>query len=114
MVRMLGYSTRDELLQIDISTELYSSPEQREQHSEVMKENGHLRNFEATLRRKNCSPIHFLINAFALYDNAGGLLQIRGLMLYVTGLRTYQSGLPRDRDFSCKIVNNTLSMILVA
>jgi two-component system NtrC family sensor kinase len=113
MVRMLGYSTRDELLQIDISTELYFS-EQREQHSEVMKENGHLRNFEATLRRKNGSPIHVLINAFGLYDNAGRLLQIRGLMLDVTGLRTYQSELHRERDFSGKILNNTQSMILVA
>jgi PAS domain S-box-containing protein len=114
MVRMLGYSTRDELLQIDISTELYFSSELREQHSEVMKENGHLRNFEATLRRKNGSPIHVLINAFGLYDNAGRLLQIRGLMLDVTGLRTYQSELHRERDFSGKILNNTQSMILVA
>jgi two-component system NtrC family sensor kinase len=114
MVRMLGYSTRDELLQIDISTELYFSPEQREQHEKVMKENGHLRNFEATLRRKNGSPIHVLINAFGLYDNAGHLLQIRGLMLDVTGLRTYQSELHRERDFSGKILNNTQSMILVA
>ena len=30
MVRMLGYSSREELLQIDIPTELYFSPEQRE------------------------------------------------------------------------------------
>jgi PAS domain S-box-containing protein len=114
MVRMLGYSTRDELLQIDISTELYFSSEQRQQHSEVMKESGHLRNFEATLRRKDGSPIHVLINAFGLYDNAGHLLQIRGLMLDVTGLRTYQSELHRERDFSGKILNNTQSMILVA
>jgi PAS domain S-box-containing protein len=114
MVRMLGYSTRDELLQIDISTQLYFSAEQREQQSEVMQENGHLRNFEATLRRKNGSPIHVLINAFGLYDNAGHLLQIRGLMLDVTGLRTYQSELHRERDFSGKILNNTQSMILVA
>src|SRR5437868_14903607 len=35
MVRMLGYSTRDELLQIDIPSELYFSSELREQHSAV-------------------------------------------------------------------------------
>ena len=29
MVRMLGYSSREELLQIDIPTQLYFSPEQR-------------------------------------------------------------------------------------
>ncbi len=114
MVRMLGYSSREELLQIDIPTELYFSPEQRAHHSEVMKENGHLRNFEATLKRKDGSSIHVLINAFGLHDNLGRLLQIRGLMLDVTGLRTYQSELHRERDFSGKILSNTQSLILVA
>ncbi len=79
-----------------------------------MKENGTLRNFEATLRRKDGSPIHVLINAFGLHDNLGRLLQIRGLMLDVTGLRTYQSELHRERDFSSKILSNTQSLILVA
>jgi two-component system NtrC family sensor kinase len=101
-------------LQIDIPVDLYFSPEERERHSEVMKENGHLRNFEAKLRRKDGSPIHVLINAFGLHDNMGRLLQIRGLMLDVTGLRTYQSELHRERDFSGKILSNTQSLILVA
>ncbi len=114
MVQMLGYSSREELLQIDITTQLYFSPGQRDRHSEAMKENGHLRNYEATLRRKNGTAIHVLINAFGLYDNLGHLLQIRGLMLDVTGLRTYQSELHRERDFSSKILSNTQSMILVA
>ncbi|HYM77782.1 MAG TPA: PAS domain S-box protein [Candidatus Dormibacteraeota bacterium] len=114
MVRMLGYSSREELLQIDIPTQLYLSPEQRQHHSRIMEEQGHLRNFEATLRRKDGSPIHVLINAFGLHDNLGRLLQIRGLMLDVTGLRTYQSELHRERDFSGKILSNTQSLILVA
>jgi PAS domain S-box-containing protein len=114
MVRMLGYTSREDLLQIDIPTQLYITPEQREHYSEVMKENGNLRNFEATLQRKDGSPIHVLINAFGMYDNGGRLLQIRGLMLDVTGLRTYQSELHRERDFSAKILSNTQSLILVS
>jgi PAS domain S-box-containing protein len=113
MVRMLGYGSREELLQVDIPTQLYFSPEQRQQHAEAMKEQGSMRNFQATLRRKDGSPIHVLINAFGLYDGLGRLLQIRGLMLDVTGLRTYQSELQRERDFSAKILNNTQSLILV-
>jgi two-component system NtrC family sensor kinase len=114
MVRMLGYASREELLQVDIPSQLYFSPEQRQHHARVMEENGHLRNFEATLRRKDGCPVHVLINAFGLYDNSGRLLQIRGLMLDVTGLRTYQSELHRERDFSGKILSNTQSLILVA
>ncbi len=114
LVQMFGYSNREELLQIDIPAQIYFSPDQRLEHADAMKETGHLRNYEATLRRKNGSPIHVLINAFGLYDAAGELVQIRGLMLDVTGLRTYQSELHRERDFTGKILNNTQSLILVA
>jgi two-component system NtrC family sensor kinase len=114
MVEMLGYTSRDELLEIDIPSQLYLTPEQRQHHLKLMEEQGHLRDFEATLRRKDGSPIHVLINAFGLYDNQGRLVQIRGLMLDVTGLRTYQSELQRERDFSGKVLNNTQSLILVA
>ncbi|MGA7399885.1 MAG: PAS domain S-box protein [Candidatus Sulfotelmatobacter sp.] len=114
LVAMLGYSSREELLQVDIPTQVYFSPEQRLLHSQAMEEHGHMRNFEATLRRKNGSPIYVLINAFGMYDSAGKLLQIRGLMLDVTGLHTYQSELQRERDFSGKILSNTQSFILVS
>ncbi len=114
LVTMLGYSSREELLQVDIPTQVYFSPEQRQLHAEAMEKDGHMRNFEATLRRKNGSPIYVLINAFGMFDNLGRLLQIRGLMLDVTGLHTYQSELQRERDFSGKILSNTQSLILVA
>jgi len=114
LVAMLGYSSREELLQVDIPTQVYFSPEQRLLHSQAMEEHGHMRNFEATLRRKNGSPIYVLINAFGMYDSMGKLLQIRGLMLDVTGLHTFQSELQRERDFSGKILSNTQSFILVS
>jgi two-component system NtrC family sensor kinase len=114
LVAMLGYSSREELLQVDIPTQLYFSPEQRQVHFNALEKDGNLRNFEATLRRKNGSPIYVLINAFGMYDNTGRLLQLRGLMLDVTGLHTYQSELQRERDFSGKILSNTQSLILVA
>src|SRR5712692_8782054 len=114
LVRMLGYSSREDLLQADIRTQLYPSPELRSHFREAIEREGVLRNFEATLRRKNGTPIYVLINAFGMYDSAGHLLQIRGLMLDVTGLHTYQSELQRERDFSGKILSNTQSLILVS
>ncbi|MCU1301195.1 MAG: signal transduction histidine kinase, nitrogen specific, NtrB [Candidatus Sulfotelmatobacter sp.] len=114
LVAMLGYSSREELLQVDITAQVYFSPEQRERHTEILARDGQLKNFEATLRRKNGTPIYVLINAFGMYDSLGHMIQIRGLMLDVTGLHTYQSELQRERDFSGKILSNTQSLILVA
>jgi PAS domain S-box-containing protein len=113
LVRMLGYNDRDELLKIDISTQLYYAPDRLQYLNDVMQRQGILRNHEEVLRRKDASAIHVLINAFAVPDAHGQVLQYRGLMLDITGLKTFQSELQRARDFSEKILNNTQSLILV-
>ncbi|MBV9574446.1 MAG: PAS domain S-box protein, partial [Acidobacteriales bacterium] len=114
LVRMLGYSSREELLHVDVRSEMYSSPERHLELSAHMLQHGALRNHEEVLRRKDGNPVHVLINAFAVCDTHGRVMQYRGLMLDITGLKSSQSQLLLERDFSEKIVNNTQSLILVA
>jgi two-component system NtrC family sensor kinase len=113
LVRMLGYADREELLNVDITTQLYTSPERLRHLNQVMQQQGVLRNHEEVLRRKDGGAVHVLINAFAVPDAHGQVLQYRGLMLDITGLKTYQAELQHARDFSEKILNNTQSLILV-
>jgi PAS domain S-box-containing protein len=113
MVRMLGYSGREELLQSE-PDRLYFSPEIRQNLAQLLQRHGALRNHEETLRRKDGSPMHVLINAFAVPDAHGRILQYRGLMLDISGLKSFQAELQRERDFSSKILNHTQSLILVA
>ncbi len=113
IVRMLGYDSREELLQVDIGSEIYFSPEHRRQFSAAIEKTGSLRNYEGMLRRKDGSVIHTLQNAFAVRDSAGRIVQYRGLMLDITELKNFQAELQRERDFNSKVLNNTNSMILV-
>ncbi len=113
LVRILGYSTRDEVLQLDIPTQVYFSPQRREDLAEVLKRGGEMRNHEEVLRRKDGSPVHVFMNCFAMRDSAGTVLQHRGLMLDVTGLHQSQTELQKERDFSGKILSHTQSLILV-
>jgi PAS domain S-box-containing protein len=113
MVRMLGYSSREELLRADVSPHLYPAPEAREKLLAALSERGVLRNYEETLRRKDGTLLHTLQNITAVRDPRGRIAQIRGLMLDVTEQRTFQSQLQRERDFNQKILNTTQSMILV-
>ena len=113
LVRILGYSTRDEVLQLDIPTQVYFSPQRREELAEVLKREGGMRNHEEVLRRKDGSPVHVFMNCFAVRDTAGNILQNRGLMLDISGLRQSQIELHKERDFSSKILNHTQSLILV-
>jgi PAS domain S-box-containing protein len=114
LVRMLGYSSREELLQADIRTQVYYSPQHRQKLTDEIQQHGVVRNREEILRRKDGSPAYVLINAFAVRDAQARIVQYRGLMLDISGLKTFQAELQRERDFSGKILNNTQSLILVA
>jgi two-component system NtrC family sensor kinase len=113
LVRMLGYSSREELLQIDIPSQLYLSSESRAHYREAVEKTGMLRNYEQILRRKDGSIIHTLQNGFAVRDAQGRVTQYRGVMLDITEQKEFQAQLQRERDFNSKILNNTQSMILV-
>jgi len=114
LVRMLGYGSREELLQADVRTQVYFSAERHQELARHMQEHGVVRNHEEALRRRDGSIVYVLINAFAVRDSQGRIAQYRGLMLDISGLKTFQSELQRERDFSGKILNNTQSLILVA
>lgn len=114
LVRILGYDSRDELLHAEIPTHIYSSAERRQQLFDRVETQGTVRNHHETLRRKDGSLIHVLLNIFAVRDVEGRTVQLRGLMLDITELKNFQSELQRERDFSSKILNNTQSLILVA
>ena len=113
LVRILGYSSREEVIQLDIPTQVYFSPRRREELAELLERQGGLHNQEEILRRKDGSPVHVFMNCFAMRDLAGNILQYRGLMLDITGLRQSQTELQKERDFSGKILNHTQSLILV-
>ena len=113
LVRILGYNSRDEVLKLDIATEVYFSPQRREELAELTKREGGVCSVEEVLRRKDGSPVHVFLNCFALLDAAGNIIQNRGLMLDITSLRQSQTELQKERDFSGKILNHTQSLILV-
>ncbi len=113
LVRMLGYRSREEVIQLDIPTEVYFSPRRREELAELFARQGGLHNQEEVLRRKDGSPVHVYINCFGVRDAAGNILQYRGVMLDITGLRQSQTELQKERDFSSKILSHTQSLILV-
>ncbi len=114
LVRMLGYTTREEVLKLDIETHVYVSSEQRDGIVRRLQEQGSVRNFEVTLRRRDGTLIHALENAFVVRDQQGNVLQYRGVVLDITEVRNFQAQLQRERDFTGKILNNTQTMIMVA
>jgi len=113
LVRMLGYNDRDELLKIDISTQLYYSPDRLQYLNEVMQKHAILRNHEEVLRRKDGSAMHVLINAFARSGRArtsAAISRTDARHHRVEELPVRTAARPR---FLREDLNNTQSLILV-
>ncbi len=113
LVRILGYDSREEVLQLDIPNQLYFSLQRRQELAEQLKQTGEMHNHEEVLRRKDGSAVHVYMNCYAMRDTGGSVIQHRGLMLDITGLRQSQTELQKERDFSGKVLSHTQSLILV-
>ncbi len=99
LVRMLGYGTREELLQADVRNQVYFSPQHLTELTELIERQGLLRNHEQTLRRKDGTPVHVLTNAFAVRDAQDRMLQYRGLMLDISGRKNVSIGTAKRARF---------------
>jgi two-component system NtrC family sensor kinase len=113
LVRILGYDSREEVLQLDIPSQLYFASNRRQELVDLLKQTGEMHNHEEILRRKDGSPVHVFMNCYAVRDAGGNVLQQRGLMLDITSWRQSQTELQKERDFSGKILSHTQSLILV-
>ncbi len=112
LVRMLGYDSREDLLNLDIATQFYATPGMRQK---VMQwtESGEMSNKEVLLRKRSGALVNAIENSIAVRDASGRVIQYRGLFLDITETKRFQLQLQRERDFNTQILNNTQSFILV-
>ncbi|PYY18806.1 MAG: hypothetical protein DMG60_06885 [Acidobacteria bacterium] len=112
LVRMLGYNSREELLSVT-AHDLYVEPAHREMTARALNQFGRLRNHELALLRRDGSIIYVLENSFVVRDDAGQVMEYRGVLLDITEMKNVQSQLLREHDFNTQILNHTQSLIAV-
>ncbi len=66
LLDMLGYDSKEEFLNIDISNDLYMRPEDRKKFRNMIERDGRVVDYEVEFKRKDGSPIPILLtgNAF--------------------------------------------------
>ena len=95
-IRLLGYDSKEELLQVDIE-ELYLDPELRTRALEILGRDGFLRDFELRLRRKDGSQVVVLETTTTVKDETGKLFALRGMLRDVTEQRGLEEQLLRSQ-----------------
>ena len=83
-VRLLGYASEDELLELSIGEDLYVHAEDRANWLRNMAATGEIRNAELVLRRKDGRKIVVLENSRAVRDEQGHILYYEGTLTDIT------------------------------
>jgi diguanylate cyclase (GGDEF)-like protein/PAS domain S-box-containing protein len=84
LVRLLGYASEDELLELSIGEDLYVHPEDRANWLHNMASAGETRNAELVLRRKDGHKIVVLENSRVVRDEQGRTLYYEGTLTDIT------------------------------
>src|SRR5260370_8430753 len=81
---MLGYSSRDELMALDMGSVLHSVAEEREAFRKEIEAHNYVRNFEITVRRKDGTLLAVAQSCFATRDPNGHIQRYQGFVLEIT------------------------------
>ena len=84
LMRMTGYDSREELMQVDIAQMLYVNPSERERLKKLLHEHGSVNDFEYEIRRKDGELRTVSESSTAVRDVAGTVTAYQGFLLDVT------------------------------
>jgi PAS domain S-box-containing protein len=104
-VQMLGYSSREEILELDAVRDLYAYPEDRKKFQQEMAEQGFVRNFEYQLRRNDGKHVSVIESSFATRDSQGAIERYQGVVMDVTEMKRAEDEI-RRRNRELYVLNS--------
>ena len=94
-VHMLGYSKREELLVLNLDSEICVDPKQREAFRREIEGHNYVRNFDVTLRRKDGTLLLAVESSFATRNGSGDIERYQGFVLDMTEKRRAEDEMRR-------------------
>lgn len=83
-VELFGYSSREELLKVDVYQDLYFNRQDRKLLEQKLAQQGFVKDFELIMKRKDGQKLIVLETATAVRDEAGAIVAYRGMLRDVT------------------------------
>ena len=109
--QILGYTSREEVLQCDAS-DFYFSPNDRASFLEQLREQKGLFNFECRLRKKDGSTVWVLENVFIASDQAGAATMLEGTMVDVSEHKRTEQALQDSQERLQGIIGSAMDAII--
>lgn len=112
LLDMLGYESKEEFLNIDITKDLYLRPEDRERFMDMIEKDGRVVDYEVDFRRKDGRPISVLLTSHVRYDRYGRVLGYEGINVDQTQRKQMEKDVKEAHDFLYNIVQSSPNAII--
>ena len=112
LVRMLGHTSKEELLDVNVS-ELYFYPQERVPLLEELNRNASIRERQITLRKKDGGAIQCLDTSSAIRDSSGKVVRYQGTLVDITQRTEMEKRLHQEKEFARRLVDSLPDLVVV-
>lgn len=96
--RLLGYSSVEEVIGMNIAKNLYLHADDRDKLLEILKEQGKITGYELTLKRKDGEPVIVSVNSHFYRDRDGNVVGVEGVFSDITDRRRAEEALKESEN----------------
>lgn len=114
ILKILGYESKDEFLQLDISRDLYVNPEDRKEFQRLVERDGYVKNYEVVFKKKNGETIPILLTAQAIKNEKGKVVGYQGLNIDISERIRMEQELREKHGFLTNLLESSADCIMVA
>ncbi len=111
-VQLFGFSSKEEILRINLRN-LYVDPADRERFHRALEERGFIKNYELLLKRKDGQPLVIHSTSTAVRDEAGKIVEYRGIMRDMTEHKRIEEALQESERLYRAIFENTGTAMVI-
>jgi PAS domain S-box-containing protein len=113
LLEMLGYSTKEEFLGINIAQDLYLNPEDRKIFQERIERDGYVKDMEVEFKKKNGQQITVLLTGHPIKNEREEIIGYQGINLDITERKRIENELRETNEFFLNLIESSVDGIMV-
>jgi PAS domain S-box-containing protein len=110
---MLGYSNKEEFLEMDITEDLYVNPEDRKNFQRLVETRGFVKDLEVEFKKKGGEKITVLLTAHSKKDKGGRVTGYEGLNIDISERKKMEGELKEANEFFMNLIESSVDGIIV-
>jgi PAS domain S-box-containing protein len=92
-VELFGYSSKEEMLNLDIARDIYVNSEDRKMYRHLLSEQGFVKDYQLEMKRKDGKKLTVLSTSLVVRDEVGSIVAYRGIMRDITAYKKLEEQL---------------------